>query len=65
MPWIVKALLVLAKTRIGRKLLLAGGLAAIELARGDRARTLYGNARTAADGLFATAGRYRMRRDRR
>ena len=46
MPWIVKALLILAKTRRGRRLLFAVGVAAIELARGERARKLYGKART-------------------
>ncbi len=46
MPWIVKGLFVLAKTRKGRELLFAGGLAAIELARGNRARKLYAMART-------------------
>jgi hypothetical protein len=46
MPWIVKALLLLAKTRRGRKLLLAAGLGAVELAKGDRARKLYDSAKT-------------------
>lgn len=46
MPWIVKGLLVLAKTRKGRELLFAAGLAMIELAQGDQARKLYGKART-------------------
>jgi len=45
MPWIVKALLILAKTRRGRELLFAAGLAAAELAQGDRARKLYAKAR--------------------
>jgi hypothetical protein len=46
MPWIVKGLLLLAKSRRGRELLLAAGLGAIELARGERARKLYARART-------------------
>ena len=46
MPWIVKALFVLAKTRRGRKLVLAAGLGMIELAQSDQARKLYANART-------------------
>lgn len=48
MPWIVKALLLLAKTRRGRELLFTAGLAAIELSRGERARKLYAKARTTA-----------------
>jgi hypothetical protein len=46
MPWILKGLFLLAKTRKGRELLFAVGLAAIELAQGDRARKLYAKART-------------------
>lgn len=46
MLWIVKALLVLAKSRRGRKLLFAVGVGAAELAQGDRARKLYAQART-------------------
>jgi hypothetical protein len=46
MPWIIKGLFILVKTRRGRELLFAGGLAAIELARGERARKLYAKART-------------------
>jgi hypothetical protein len=45
MPWIVKGLFIMAKTRRGRELLFAAGLAAIELAQGDRARKLYAKAR--------------------
>ena len=44
MLWIVKALFVLVKTRRGRKLLFAAGLAASELAQSDRARKLYAKA---------------------
>jgi hypothetical protein len=46
MPWIVKGLFLLVKTRRGRELLVAAGLAAAELARSDRARKLYAKART-------------------
>jgi hypothetical protein len=46
MPWIVKALFILVKTRRGRRLLFATGLAMVELARGERARKLYATART-------------------
>jgi hypothetical protein len=46
MPWIVKGLFILVKTRRGRRLLFAVGLAAIELAQGERARKLYAKART-------------------
>jgi hypothetical protein len=49
MPLILKALLVLAKTRKGRELLFAVGLTAVELARGDRARKLYAKARARVD----------------
>ena len=49
MPWIVKGLFILAKTRRGRKLLFAVGLAAIELAQGDRARKLYAKARASVN----------------
>jgi hypothetical protein len=45
MPWIVKALFVLAKTGRGRKLLLAAGLGLLDLAQSDQARKLYANAR--------------------
>jgi hypothetical protein len=46
MPWILKGLLVLAKTRRGRRLLFAAGLATFELVQGERARKLYAKART-------------------
>jgi hypothetical protein len=49
MPWILKGLFILAKTRTGRKLLFAVGLAAIEVAQGDRARKLYAKARASVD----------------
>jgi hypothetical protein len=44
MPWLVKALLLALKTKRGRKLLLAGGMGAIDLARSKRARELYARA---------------------
>jgi len=50
MPWIVKGLFILVKTRRGRKLLFAAGLAAVELAQGDRAQKLYAKARASVDG---------------
>jgi hypothetical protein len=49
MLWIVKGLLILAKTRRGRELLFAAGITAIELAQGDRARKLFAKARTSVD----------------
>jgi hypothetical protein len=48
MPWIVKALFLLLKTRRGRRLLFAVGLAAFELVQSDRAKRLYAKARTTA-----------------
>jgi hypothetical protein len=50
MLWIVKGLFILAKTRRGRKLLAGAGLAALELAQGDRARKLYAKGLTGLDG---------------
>jgi hypothetical protein len=47
-PWILKALLLVARTKRGRKLLVAGALGAVELARSDQARRLYGKARSLA-----------------
>jgi hypothetical protein len=46
MPWILKGLFVLARTRRGRKLLWAAGLGAVELAKSERAQKLYASART-------------------
>jgi hypothetical protein len=48
MPWLVKALLLALKTKRGRKLLLAGGMGAVDLARSKRARDLYARAWTGA-----------------
>ncbi|MGZ4257149.1 MAG: hypothetical protein ACXVRE_05225 [Gaiellaceae bacterium] len=60
MPWLVKALFVLVKTRRGRELLFAVGLGAFELARHERARKLYAQARaTVTDpALRRTVTRY-------
>jgi hypothetical protein len=44
MPWLVKALLLLMKTKRGRRLLFAGGAGAAEIARGERARRFYARA---------------------
>ena len=49
MPWILKTLFILAKTRRGRKILFGAGLAAIELAQSDRARKLYAKARASVN----------------
>ena len=46
MPWIVKGLFVLAKSRRARKLVFVAGLGAVELAQSEQARKLYGKART-------------------
>ena len=46
MSWILKGLVVLARTRRGRKLLLAAGLGAVEWATSERAQRLYATART-------------------
>jgi hypothetical protein len=48
MPWLAKALLMALKTKRGRDLLLAVGIAAIEIARSRRARELYAGARQLA-----------------
>lgn len=45
MPWLLKAVLLAAKSKRGRELLFTGALAAVELARSDRARELYSKAR--------------------
>ena len=54
MPWIVKGLFILIKTRRGRELLFAAGLAVIELAQDDRARKLYARAQTRVSDSTAT-----------
>jgi hypothetical protein len=45
-PWILKALLLVAKSKRSRELLFTGTLAAVELAKSDRAQKMYGEART-------------------
>jgi len=49
MPWLLKALFVLVKTRRGRKLLVATGIAAVELAQSERAQKLYAKALASVD----------------
>jgi hypothetical protein len=49
MVWLLKALLVAAKTRRGRKLLFAGAVAASDLAQSERARKLYAKALSRVD----------------
>ena len=44
MPWLVKELLLVLKTKRGRELLVAGGAGAVEIARGARARRFYARA---------------------
>jgi len=46
--WVVKGLLLVGKSKRGRELLLAGALAAVELAQSDQARKLYAKAGKAA-----------------
>ena len=45
MPWLIKGLFVLLKTRKGRELLFTAGLTAVELAQREEARKLYARAR--------------------
>lgn len=59
MPWIVKGLFILAKTRRGRQLLLAAGVGVVELAKSDQARRLYESARTKV--IDPAVSRTRMR----
>jgi hypothetical protein len=49
MPWLLKGLFVLMKTKRGRKLLLTVGLGAVQVAQSDRARKLYERARAMVD----------------
>lgn len=46
MPWVIKTLLVLAKSRRGRKLLFATALTVVELVQHEQAQKLYAKART-------------------
>jgi hypothetical protein len=41
MPWLAKALLLVLKTKRGRELLFAGAMGALEIARSNRVRELY------------------------
>ena len=54
MPWILKGLFVLVRMRRGRKLLVAAGLGAADLARSDQAGKLYAHARAKVTGLAAS-----------
>lgn len=53
MPWVLKGLFVLVKTRRGRRLLVAAGLGAADLVRSDQARKLYARARAKVTDLAA------------
>jgi hypothetical protein len=44
MLWLAKALFIVARSRRGRKLLIAAGVAAADLAQSERARSLYAKA---------------------
>jgi hypothetical protein len=57
MPWLVKGLFILVKTRKGRELLFTAGLLVAELAQSDEARKLYAKARTSVNDLAASAAR--------
>jgi hypothetical protein len=48
MPWLAKALLLALKTKRGRELLFAAGIALADIARSKRARELYATAWEAA-----------------
>jgi len=47
-PWLIKGLLLAAKSKRGRELLFAAALGAYELSRSDEARKLYARARAVA-----------------
>ena len=49
MLWLAKALFILAKSRRGRKLLVAASVAAADLAQSERARKLYAKALSCVD----------------
>jgi hypothetical protein len=49
MPWLIKALFILVKTRKGRELLFTAGLTAVELAQREEARKLYAKARASVN----------------
>jgi hypothetical protein len=50
MPWILRALLLVARSKRGRKLLVACALGALELAQSEQARKLYGKVRNTVPG---------------
>ena len=50
MPWLLKGLLLAAKSKKGRELLFAASLIAIETARSKRARKMYATAWNLAKG---------------
>jgi len=45
-PWLLKGIVLVARSRRGQELLFAGALAAVELARSEQARKVYGKARS-------------------
>jgi len=49
MLWLAKALFILARSRRGRKLLVAASVAAADLAQSERARKLYAKAMSRVD----------------
>jgi hypothetical protein len=49
MLWLAKALFIVARSRRGRKLLIAAGVAAADLAQSERARSLYAKALSRVD----------------
>jgi hypothetical protein len=60
MLWIVKGLFILAKTRRGRELVFAAGLAAFELAQSERARKLYAKVQTSVNDQTVTRSARRV-----
>lgn len=49
MLWLAKALFIVARSRRGRRLLIAAGVAAADLAQSERARNLYAKALSRVD----------------
>ena len=49
MLWLAKALFIVARSRRGRRLLIAAGVAAADLAQSERARQLYARALSRVD----------------
>ena len=54
-PWLIKALLLAAKSRRGRRLLVAGVVGAFELSRSAKARKVYAKTWRAAQAGAARA----------